>query len=97
LAVEPIVAALTKAGLPVAASDDAGGYVCNATFYRSLIAAPEGRMVGFVHVPPERVLTAPKLLAAAATALVAASSLWADRTRSYAAPIPAGRSKLPVS
>ena len=51
--VEEIVAALHEAGFPAALSHDAGGYVCNATLYRSLAAAPDGRRrVGFIHVPP---------------------------------------------
>ncbi len=48
-----ILAALREAGFPAALSDDAGAYVCNATLYRSLHAAPPTRRVGFVHVPPE--------------------------------------------
>jgi pyroglutamyl-peptidase len=50
---EAILAALKVAGFPAALSDDAGAYVCNATLYRSLHAAPPTRRVGFVHVPPE--------------------------------------------
>jgi pyroglutamyl-peptidase len=53
LPVSAIVAALTEAGFPAALSDDAGDYVCNATLYRSLHAAPTTRRVGFIHVPPE--------------------------------------------
>jgi pyroglutamyl-peptidase len=48
-----ILAALHAAGFAAELSDDAGGYVCNATLYRSLHVAPPGRRVGFVHVPPE--------------------------------------------
>jgi pyroglutamyl-peptidase len=47
-----IVAALTEADFPATLSDDAGDYVCNTTLYRSLHAAPAGRRVGFIHVPP---------------------------------------------
>ncbi len=47
-----ILRALHAAGFPAALSDDAGAYVCNATLYRSLHAAPPTRRVGFVHVPP---------------------------------------------
>jgi pyroglutamyl-peptidase len=52
LPVSGIVDALTEAGHAAELSDDAGGYVCNATLYRSLHAeaAPQ---VGFIHVPPE--------------------------------------------
>jgi len=49
------VKAVTDGGFAAAASDDAGGYVCNATLYRSLLAVKAGqrRLVGFIHVPPE--------------------------------------------
>jgi pyroglutamyl-peptidase len=47
-----------KQGLPVAASVNAGDYVCNALFYHSLLAARRirvetgpARLVAFVHVP----------------------------------------------
>jgi pyroglutamyl-peptidase len=60
-----ILAALKVAGFPATLSDDAGHYVCNATLYRSLIAAPEGRRVGFVHVPPASHMTNERLAAAA--------------------------------
>ncbi len=50
---DAILAALREAGIAAALSDDAGDYVCNATLYRSLHAAPSTRRVGFVHVPPE--------------------------------------------
>ncbi|MGP0060444.1 MAG: hypothetical protein ACLPID_14260 [Beijerinckiaceae bacterium] len=45
-----IVAALRQAGFACALSNDAGDYVCNAAFYRSL-ATPHAAHVGFVHVP----------------------------------------------
>jgi pyroglutamyl-peptidase len=69
-----IAAALKKAGFPAALSDDAGDYVCNATLYRSLFAAPPVRRVGFVHVPPEGAggFTAERLVAAARVVLRAA-------------------------
>jgi pyroglutamyl-peptidase len=53
LPVSGIVDALKEAGHAAMLSDDAGGYVCNATLYRSLHAAPLTRRVGFIHVPPE--------------------------------------------
>ena len=68
-----IAAVLKKAGFPVVLSDDAGGYVCNATLYRSIRASPPTRLVGFVHVPraerlsPERLLSAAKLILTIAT------------------------------
>jgi pyroglutamyl-peptidase len=44
---------LSDAGLAVEQSDDAGAYVCNAVYYRSLGCATErpGAWCGFVHVP----------------------------------------------
>jgi pyroglutamyl-peptidase len=55
LPLNAIHGALAAAGLPVAWSDDAGGYLCNYLFYLSLSGdfpafAPE--FSGFVHVPP---------------------------------------------
>ena len=47
-----ILAALKDKGVAAQVSDDAGDYVCNATLYRSLHAAPPWRRVGFIHVPP---------------------------------------------
>jgi pyroglutamyl-peptidase len=67
-----IAAALNAAGFDAVLSDDAGDYVCNATLYRSLAYAPAGRRIGFIHVPPENVLAAPKLREAAALILRAA-------------------------
>jgi pyroglutamyl-peptidase len=50
------VAELARAGFSVAASDDAGSYVCNFLYYRSLLAARrcgvDPRIV-FLHVPPD--------------------------------------------
>jgi len=54
LPVEPLVAAVAASGRPVVASSDAGGYVCNATYFAALdLVATAGlptRCV-FVHVP----------------------------------------------
>jgi len=71
---ESIAAALRGAEFPVALSDDAGDYVCNATLYRSLVAAPASRRVGFVHMPPIGAgnLTETELLEAARIVLRAA-------------------------
>jgi pyroglutamyl-peptidase len=52
LPAESILAALKRRRIPAQLSDDAGNYVCNATLYRSLHAAPAGRRVGLIHVPP---------------------------------------------
>jgi pyroglutamyl-peptidase len=54
LPVEPLRAAVAASGRPVVASSDAGGYVCNATFYAALhVIATAGlpTRCGFVHVP----------------------------------------------
>jgi pyroglutamyl-peptidase len=53
LPVAHIVARLRQRGIPAFVSRDAGGYLCNATLYHSLLcarAAP-GRRVGFIHLP----------------------------------------------
>jgi len=73
LQAEAIVSALQKAGFPARLSDDAGDYVCNAVFYRSLLAGGD-RRVGFLHVPPEGVggFTRDRLIAAAAIGLTTA-------------------------
>ena len=45
---------LRLAGLPVSLSADAGRYLCNATLYRSLLAAarsPALPLAGFIHIP----------------------------------------------
>jgi pyroglutamyl-peptidase len=69
-----IVAALRERDVSATLSDDAGGYVCNATLYRSLCVAPAGRQVGFVHLPPEgrNALTQERLLEAARVILTTA-------------------------
>jgi pyroglutamyl-peptidase len=79
LPAEKIAAALTGAGISAELSDDAGGYVCNATLYRSLAAADGlGRLVAFVHVPPEgrRGISGRRLSDAAAIILSTASAAW---------------------
>ncbi len=73
-AADAILAALREGGFDAALSDDAGLYVCNATLYRSLHAAPAGRRIGFVHVPPSHVLAPADLEKAAAIILRAAAS-----------------------
>jgi pyroglutamyl-peptidase len=69
-----IVEALASAGVRAALSDDAGDYVCNATLYRSLTVAPPGRRVGFIHVPPPKVLSPAELKRAAAVIMRAVMS-----------------------
>lgn len=65
-AASAITEALNGAGFSAYLSSDAGRYVCNATLYRSLRAAPEGCCVGFVHVPPLNGAWTPARLAMAA-------------------------------
>jgi pyroglutamyl-peptidase len=53
LPVTHIVARLRRRGIPAFVSRDAGGYLCNATLYHSLVRARAlpGRRVGFIHLP----------------------------------------------
>lgn len=54
LPLEKIVNSLTALNLPVAKSDDAGGYLCNSVLYHSLHAAPKPdapMRAGFIHIP----------------------------------------------
>ena len=55
LPVDRLIDALDRAGLPVAASGHAGGYVCNHLFYGLMHALRlrPGTRGGFVHVPYE--------------------------------------------
>lgn len=58
LPVERIVQRLTRLGVPVGTSTDAGGYLCNALLYHSLGAADTlatPHLVGFVHLPADLV------------------------------------------
>jgi pyroglutamyl-peptidase len=65
LPVDEIVAALRARDLPAAVSRDAGGYLCNHTFYVLMHTLKPGRIGGFVHVPPFEVLPAERLVEAA--------------------------------
>ena len=65
LPVDEIVAALRARDLPAAVSRDAGGYLCNHTFYVLMHTLKPGRMGGFVHVPPLQVLPVERLVEAA--------------------------------
>lgn len=55
LPAEEIKARLAALKVPATLSDDAGGYICNALLYRSLIYAEQGEqptaLVGFFHIP----------------------------------------------
>ena len=64
LPVDEIVAALRAAGIPAAASRDAGGFLCNHVFYTLMRVLEQERPAtsgGFVHVPvlPEQALEKP--------------------------------------
>lgn len=50
-----IVAHLTSMNLPATLSPDAGSYLCNTVFYRTLhhaVALPRAAHAGFIHIPP---------------------------------------------
>ncbi len=53
LPVRHLVARLRRRGIPAFVSRDAGGYLCNALLYHSLLRVREarGRRVGFIHIP----------------------------------------------
>lgn len=87
LPLDAIAAALASSGLPVAWSDDAGGYLCNYLFYLS--RSPEfpafaSSMSGFVHVPPLRdhqpehphAMSLDELLSGAAAIVSACAATW---------------------
>jgi pyroglutamyl-peptidase len=89
LSAEAVVAALDEAGFPAAVSDDAGGYVCNATLYRSLAAARDrDTLVGFIHIPPEgrNGLTSERIKQAAVIVLRTASASWGRQLGTAARP-----------
>lgn len=51
--VRAMAAAIARLGLPVALSDDAGAYLCNALLWHGLGAGRE-RPTAFLHLPPTR-------------------------------------------
>ena len=55
LPVRAIVERLTGLGYPAAASDDAGGYLCNAVLYHALrrTAGNHACRAGFIHIPAD--------------------------------------------
>lgn len=62
-----LVGRLGAAGLPVARSDDAGLYVCNATLYAALrtasrLSSPDRPVIGFVHVPPRETMPSSRVV-----------------------------------
>ncbi len=73
----PLVAAARRCGVPAAASGDAGRYLCNALYGRSLAAARRAarpHLAVFVHVPPPAPQRGRRLadLTAAVEAVIAA-------------------------
>lgn len=49
--VDGVVAAMSEANVPAAASHDAGAFLCNAVLYYALLHAGPGQRAGFIHVP----------------------------------------------
>jgi len=75
--------ALAARGLPVAWSDNAGGYLCNFLFYLSRSAECPGfapSMSGFIHVPPldAGILTFDDLKAGAVAIIETCASVWSE-------------------
>lgn len=66
LCLEPVAADLRRQGFPCSVSEDAGCFVCNFVYFKSL---QEGQTSGvttlFVHIPPFSVMSVEKQLAAA--------------------------------
>lgn len=55
LPADEIVARLTRLRIPAVLSPDAGSYLCNTVFYRTLhhaAALPRTAVAGFIHIPP---------------------------------------------
>jgi len=94
LDVGAIQASLEAAKIPVVQSKDAGGYLCNETFYR-LMNDPDAQTIprGFVHVPPlDATVTAAdgsKIVFDSRTLAVAADAVVSSVAASL--PVPAGR------
>lgn len=83
LPLEAVHAALSAAGLPVAYSEDAGGYLCNYLFYLSrghFCAGFAPGMAGFVHVPPldSGAMTLDGMTAGAAAIIETCASRWLE-------------------
>ncbi|MDO4887641.1 MAG: hypothetical protein Q3979_02880 [Actinomycetaceae bacterium] len=75
--VDEAVAALKAAGLPIARSDDAGRYLCNAALAVACDTAAELPDVGavFLHIPPAEALD-PQVAAHAVLALASNEAWW---------------------
>ncbi|MBK0399846.1 hypothetical protein H0I76_11650 [Limibaculum sp. M0105] len=65
--------ALRSAGLPVRVSRDAGGYVCDTTYWAALGEGP--RRVAFMHLPPPGPVWTPERAARALSAALAGAGL----------------------
>jgi len=87
LPVGKIVARLQGRGLPARASDDAGGYICNMTYFLTLALGLRGLSTPvalFVHIPPfEAGALTPGQLLAGARAVISQAIYQA---REYSAP-----------
>jgi pyroglutamyl-peptidase len=104
LPLEAMAAALEGQGLPVAWSDDAGGYLCNYTFYLACsprFAGYSPAMAGFIHVPPlvdadpghPHAMSVETLAAGARVILETCAQQWAtqnEKARRMAGPLEAG-------
>jgi pyroglutamyl-peptidase len=93
----PLVAAARSTGVPAAVSGDAGRYLCNALYFRSLAAASHAvrpHLAVFVHMPPPAAQRGRRLadLAGAVEAVIAAL-LVQRRPPRPVAPQPKSRSR----
>lgn len=80
---KPLAMALRRAGLAVVLSEDAGGYLCNATFYRSLQRLGDGRCVGFIHLPGRGSYADPDVYRRAASITIQATLAALLQTERY--------------
>ncbi len=89
LPLDAISAALTERGIPHTFSDDAGGYVCNHTFYcarHEIEESGNDTLCGFIHVPP---IQGPEQFA---SLLEAAALCIAATSPPSSVPVPTGSS-----
>ena len=91
LPLQDIASELASAGLPVAWSDDAGGYLCNYLFYLSRSPSLPGfapPVSGFVHVPPAKSAESDNPHALALEDLVrGATTITRTTARAWASPV----------
>ncbi len=84
LPTQEILAAWQDLGIEAQATEDAGGYLCNQTFYLGLAWLPASVPVGFIHLAPDERMspTGPHLeLQAQAEAVVRAIEVTLDTHR----------------